>query len=479
LRDRVLRNLFSDTLTYGLSTVLSRGLSILVLPVYTRALSPAHYGALEMVTVAASLAMLFIAMEISQALARFYNERDFHASREVMASTALWFTIFAYGVFLISALSASAPLSEMLLGDGMTMAFQIAATYIVANGVFYLMQNQLRVELRSFAYAALSLFYSVTTITLGFILGYALNYGLNGILAAQCLASTASVFVGFLLLKGSYGARPDLQTLKEMLHFSAPLVPSGLATFFTLQGNRLLLGALIGLEAVGMFGVSTRIASIVSLTTVGLQLSLTPLIYAHYKEEGTPARLARIFEGFAAIASTCCLALGLFAEEVFHLLVDPHYLSAAHYVVILAPATLLTQMYIFFPGIAISRRTHLQLMIFLATGALTLLLNWALIKAFGLAGAVFATLAVSLIFMALWIVVSQKLYPLPIRWRRIYFVCASFVAIAFAGRMLISATDMTQALVIAVKTLISLSFFVLAIRAVFEPHQLHQYILKR
>lgn len=434
-----LRNLYRDTLIYGLAAVLSRGLALVVLPIYTRMLSPADYGALDMITVAGTLATLIVALEVTQAVARLYGEAKSDAERRTMASTALWFAVATYGAALISAVIAARPLAELLLGPGMTVPFRIGAGFIAASGVFYLVQNQLRVELRSKDYAVVSLLYAGVTISLGVLLGYLLDFGLNGVLGAQLVAALVSALVGLRMLRPSFGLQFDPRMMREMLHFSMPLVPSGLATFLTLYANRLLLNAMINLEAVGLFGVAARIAGIITLLTIGLQSSLTPLIYAHYRDADTPPRLARLVEVFAVIALGGCLALGQFAGELLALLAEPRYAPAAGFVMALAPATLLSQAFIFFPGIAIARRMHLQLLVFAITGAVSLLANWLLIGLLGLPGAVLATLVSGALFLALWIWISQRLYPLPVRWARVGTLSLLFAGAALASLALLDA----------------------------------------
>lgn len=430
-----MKSLLKDTLIYGASTVLSRGAALLVLPVYTRILTPAEYGVLEMITVAASLVMLVVPMEIGQALTRFYSDAEPGHGRRVVSGTTLWFGVVAYVAFLAVAWAGAGPLSRVLLGTGMETPFKLGALHAAAAGMFTLIQYQLRVELRSRAYAVVSLLYSFATVGLGVLLGYAFGLALNGILVAQSLGALIAILAGAGFLAGSYSLKIDKATLRHLLGFSLPLVPSGLATFLTLQVNRLMLGSMIGLQAIGIFGVASRVAGIVSLAVVGLQAALTPLIYAHYKEPQTPARLARIFEGFSALALVCCLGLGLFASEIVGLLAEARYAEAATYVMVLAPATLLNQFQVFFPGIAISRKMHLQLWIFMATAASSVLANWLLIRHFGVTGAVTATLVVGIIFMLMWVAVSQRLYPIPVRWARIFLACSAFTVLVLAGQL--------------------------------------------
>jgi O-antigen/teichoic acid export membrane protein len=454
----MMRALFRDTMIYGAAAILSRGLSLIILPIYTRILAPADYGVLDMVMVIGSFATLLVALEVTQALARFYGDAEGPAAKRRMASTALWFTVAAYALAFAAAFAGAEPLARWLLGGAeMAGALRIGLAGIAANGLFYLAQNQLRFELRSGAYASISLVYSFAMVGLGILLGYGFGLGLVGVLWGQFAGTALAVALGLYLLRGSYGLEYDGALLRSMLGFSLPLVPSALATFFTLYSNRLLLNDLEGLDAVGLFGVAARVGGAIALLLVGLQPALTPLVYAHYREPETPGQLARLTERFTALALLCCLGLGILAWEILALFVEPGYRSAAPLVLFLAPATLLGQMYIFFPGIAIAKRMHLQLYIFAATALTTVALNWLLIGAIGLIGAAVATLLASCVFLGLWIWTSQRLYPLPLDWRRIGSGCALFAAAAAAGWQ-IQASGLPPAWLLSAKAALLLLF---------------------
>ncbi|HEX9931953.1 MAG TPA: oligosaccharide flippase family protein, partial [Allosphingosinicella sp.] len=252
----MMRALFRDTIIYGLSAVLSRGLSLIVLPIYTRILAPTDYGVLDMVMVVGTFATLLVALEITQALARFYGDTEGAEAKRRMASTALWFTLAAYAVASAIAFAVAEPIAAWLLGSAeMAGALRVGLAGIAANGLFYLVQNQLRFELRSGAYAAISLVYSIAMVGLGVLLGYGFDLGLIGVLWGQFAGTLLAGLLGVWLLRGSWGWTFDGALLRSMLLFSLPLVPSGLASFFTLYSNRLLLNELEGLDAVGLFGV--------------------------------------------------------------------------------------------------------------------------------------------------------------------------------------------------------------------------------
>ena len=81
----MLRQFARDTLIYGASSVLSRGIGLLLLPLYTRVLTPAEYGTVDYLQVVRSFLALTLALEIVQALVRFLPEAESDHDKRVLA----------------------------------------------------------------------------------------------------------------------------------------------------------------------------------------------------------------------------------------------------------------------------------------------------------------------------------------------------------------------------------------------------------
>ena len=120
--------------------------------------------------------------------------------------------------------------------------------------------------------------------------------GLLGVIYGQIIGSVSSLFVGLMLTKKrvAIGWLFDLQLLKKMLKFSAPLVISNIGVYIAIYMDRWLINLFLGLEEVGVYSVAIRIASIVALGTAVFQMSLTPLIYSQYQHNDTPEKIDRI-----------------------------------------------------------------------------------------------------------------------------------------------------------------------------------------
>ena len=69
----MLRNVFRDGLVYGIGHILSRGISVILLPLYTRVLLPREYGIIDIFLVVSGLVSVTVAFEISQGLGRHYS----------------------------------------------------------------------------------------------------------------------------------------------------------------------------------------------------------------------------------------------------------------------------------------------------------------------------------------------------------------------------------------------------------------------
>jgi O-antigen/teichoic acid export membrane protein len=430
----VLRQVARDSAIYGVAQVLVRGLSILLLPLFTRVLSPQEYGVLDILMVFASFAGIAVALEVTQGMARSLADATQEQEKARYASTALWFAVAAYSVFGAAALVFARPLSKLLLGSSeYEGAVRVASLAICGNGIFSVVQNQLRWQLQAARFGLTSVLYSTLSICFAVLFVVALRWGVSGILAGQIVGAVAGIVLAVRFARRRYRRLVDREKLREMLRFSVPLVPSSVAVFVTLYVDRVAIKQLMTLADVGVFGVAYRVASLVSLLLLGIQSALTPIIFSSYREPGTPAQLARIFRTFSALALLFCLALGLFAREILIVFVAPAYAGGAAVVPLLAPAILLLAMYIFAPGLDLARKTGVIAALNVAAAGLNVVLNFTLVPRYGIRGAALATLVSAGTLFTLYMCLSQRLYFVPHRWGRLALATAGVAVIGMAG----------------------------------------------
>lgn len=428
----MLRFFLKDAAIYTVPAVISRGLSLFLVPLYTQVLTPADFGSLDLLMVFGNIINLTIALEVSQGVARFYGTEPDPDRKIDYISSAFWFTLVCYCFFGATALFFTHSLANKIMGqEGLETPFQIGIINICISGIFYLLQNQFRWELRSTAYAIVSLFMSLVTASLSVWLVYGLDWGLQGVLIGSLTGTLAGSGLGLFLLRTSVRFRFNRLRLREMLAFSAPLVFSGVAVWISLYVDRIMINRLLSVDDVGVYGIGYRLSSIAGLVMTGFQSALTPLIYAHYRDIETPHQLARIFRIFVFITLISFLFLTLFAADLLHLLATKPFYAAAAIIVYLVPAIFLSNMYIFSPGITISKKTHYLIWINSCGALLNIILNYFLIPPLGISGAAIATLLGYLSVFLVHMMLSQRLYYVPHQWKPLLIAVIAAAAFAF------------------------------------------------
>lgn len=418
---------------YGTATVLSRATQVVALLVLPFILSPREYGALSMIVTITALVAVLVPLEIAQGVARFYAPAP-KAHKKAISSSAWTFLLLMLAGFLVAGQLLAGPLCRLIFGDLVFVAaFRIALFLMAFTCLFYFLQNQCRWEFRTPEFVLISLVFSFLSLAFALGLGVAMESPLIGVVLGQALGAALAVALGAYGLRRSFALTIDGRRLGELLRFSLPLVPAGLALFLSVYAGRLILNGLTSLEDVGIYTLAAQIAGIASLGIVGVQGALAPLIMKHYRHPNTPGQLARLFEVFFGFAIVSSLALGLFAPDFIRYLGNPAYASAGPLVLLLAPGLLFAQMYIFAPGFAIAKRTVRQMWVSIVSALVAVAANFAFIRLWGIMGAAVATLLSGCLFLLLWFAFSQRLYRIPVRWARILLGAAIGVGLGFAG----------------------------------------------
>src|SRR4051812_33329835 len=83
------RTLVSSSGTYLISDLVARGLSFVLLPLYSRAMTPADYGVLAVATAISNLLMLFFALNLQGAITRLMFESENESEQRKLFGTIL------------------------------------------------------------------------------------------------------------------------------------------------------------------------------------------------------------------------------------------------------------------------------------------------------------------------------------------------------------------------------------------------------
>jgi O-antigen/teichoic acid export membrane protein len=429
-------NLISGSITYGAVTLFARIASIILIPILTRLLSPQEYGALSMILTLVMLTNLVVTCEVAQGVTvRFAVSNG--VDRYMYPGTALRFTLITYLIFFIAIFALGDLISSLAFGGTIGYSTLInGAVLLGANGIFLLLQNQFRLELRPRDYGIFTLGFVLMT-SCGAISG-ALFFSqpVEGVILGQAGGAAIVDAVGLLALRNSFRGGFNTSKFREMMKYSLPLVPAGLLLLGGQQAPKLILSMYSSLEDVGIYGLAYQIAGFSALAVLGVQTAITPSILANHADVETPKKLGALFERFAIVALLICSLLSIFASELVKVFSTSSYILAADFVPFLAFAIALNCFYLFFPGKLIHRKSAWQLLASIGSFLVAVGGGLILIRFDGVRGAALSALLSAITFFCIWYYTSQRLYRVTVNWLKLsestlLAVVACFVASSF------------------------------------------------
>ncbi|HMI79761.1 MAG TPA: lipopolysaccharide biosynthesis protein [Ferruginibacter sp.] len=430
-------NLLRGSFTYGAVTIFSRIAAVILIPILTRLMTPDEYGALNMALTIVTLVTLVVTLEVAQAVTLYFTDRN-RTDRDLYPGTAFRFYLAMYLLYLAIAFLFGPMIFKMITGEDIGNAIVINAALLLAtNGIFFLIQNQLRLEFKTREYAALTFGY-VLLISSGAIIGAMISdRPAEAVILGQATGAAVIDIIAVAMLWRRFSSGFSFKKLREMLRFSLALVPSGLLLLGGQQVPKFILGMYGDLEDVGIYGLAYQIAGFSALAVLGVQTAITPSVLANHEEAGTPKMLGKLFEGFTIVALLLCSFLSIFAHELVMVFSTSSYARAAHFVPFLAFAIALNNLYIFFPGKIIRGKSAAQLVASAGSFVVALAAGLVFIKLDGLRGATVATLLAAATFFFIWCYISQRLYHLPVNWLKLFLAIVLTAAVCAIGIILV------------------------------------------
>ena len=422
MADSSTKQLGRDTLVYAVGIVLARTLSLLMLPIYTRNLTPADYGVLQLLEMTVDVGTLLIGAGMTAGLQRYYFQELPGRDRNALIMSAFALEMIL-GLLTTALLYLSAPVIWLyfLKRSGQPEFIQIAAVNFSLSLMSAVPLQLLQIERRSVVYISLTLVKLVAQVALNIYFVVWLKWGVQGILATSFLTNGLLGAGLAVWMLHRTGLRIRWSAIRDLRRFGLPYQATFLGSFVMTFGDRYFLQASQGAADVGLYSLAYSFGFLLS------QLSAGPFLSAWNPQRFEQAALEpgvrnppyqRAFQLFnlGLIGMAAMIALGI--GPGLRIIAGPAFQGAAAFVPVILLAYVLqswTDVVKF--GIDVSGKTRYMSYASWISMALTLFLYATLIPRWGGFGAAWATVAgfgLRFVLVYHW---SQRLTPLPYDWR--------------------------------------------------------------
>ena len=438
-----LRRLATTGAAYTAASIVSKLIAVALLPLYTRYLSRADYGAAEVMFAAVVSASIVVRLGLIEAILRFYYAEGEDRQRVVSSTFAGLFWFATIGALL--ALPFATQIAEALL-DPKTAAEvgQMAELVRISIGglwvltMFEFMLTLFRLEERAQAFFVTTLLNVVATIGLTVILVVGAGEGARGLLVGS-YASGAAFVLGLIVWQWRrLSLRFDRELLRRLLRFGMPTMPAEASLYLLNFVDRIVIVRYAGLPEAGLYSLAVKFAQGVNVLVRGFQLAWPPLAYSIRDDKEARRFYATVVTLFTASCAFVVTGMWLFSRWIVRALAAPRFFDSYEAIGLITTAVTLYALYMVLVVIlGRTGRTELNFPATIAALIANVALNLALVPSLGIVGAGLALVASYLVVVALMYVFTQRLFPVPYEWARLARVVLVSAALVGLGELLL------------------------------------------
>jgi O-antigen/teichoic acid export membrane protein len=403
---------------YGSADVLGYLVNFALLPIITRHLSKAEYGALGILLLFGVATKILFRMGLDAGFFRIYYEQDSDKDKRVFTTT-IFLAVAALSLagFMLSVL-ASAAIGRALLGDGRQFIVLVAADTFL-NAFAFVPMNLFRIQERSGQFGAMSLFRNVLNAALKVFLVVS-GWGVAGVLWSDVISTAVFVLVLFPTLIKNLGIGFSWTMLGQAFSFGLPKVPHSLAYQVLNLADRKLLDIFTTRAEAGLYHLAYQFGTAVKFFLSAFELAWSPFVYSLLKRADAPQTMARIATYAAVVLFSVGLAIAVLGKEVLMLMTAPEFHAGHPVIPVIVLAHVLQGLFLLTSiGIGISKKTYYYPIMTFSAATLNVGMNLILIPRLGKMGAAWATVAGYALMAAMGIYFSRRHYPIPFEWNRI------------------------------------------------------------
>jgi O-antigen/teichoic acid export membrane protein len=438
---RPIRDLVRHTLIYGFGSVGTSLISFVLIPVYTRYLTPEHYGILALLLLAQAVLSRFYDLGLTNAVGRFFFDYQSGPSSrglgDMISTTALF--LLGYGGLLSAAVYLAAPwVADILVGQpALAVLVRVIAITLLLEALAIPALTLIRMEERSALWVTISALRVTGALLLNIYFVVFAGWGILGVLASNAITAGA-IFLATaapLFRRATLAFRPQL--LYQMLAFGLPFLPVLLGILVIDLSDRYLLQWLRSTEEVGIYAVGSKFGQVTMIAVSAFSLGWAPLRYRIFERPDAKDVYVRILNLFAWAAALGVVVMSVFGDELVRVATTPAYYDGARVIPLICASYALYGLHLLAAtGMGVTKKTLGLTGAVLVAAGVNIAASLALIPHYGMMGAAAATLLAYVVLVVATNRSSQRVYAIDYEWDKVMRIALAACAVVLADRVL-------------------------------------------
>lgn len=253
------KKLLNNSFIFALGNLGSKIISFILVPLYTYYLTIEEYGTVDLLITTVSMLLPIVSFSVFDGVLRFVMEKN-TKDGEVLYNSLL---IGLFG-FVISLIGIPLLLYLNIFNDLLIFLYALLILQILERILAQFSRGSGKTKI--FAINGILLTFNTGIFNLFFLV--TLKMGVKGYFYSMIIAYIVSILYLALSLKVIQYLKPKHKNnflSKELLKYSIPMIPNSLMWWLINASSRFFIRYFVGIEANGLFAVSSRIPALINL----------------------------------------------------------------------------------------------------------------------------------------------------------------------------------------------------------------------
>ena len=429
-----IKSLGQQSLIYGAGHVAARGVTFLLLPLYTNVFSLEEYGIISLIFTFLGFMNVILHYGLDASLLKHYVPANNEERKLILSNIYVSFVITTTAIVTLLVLFRH-QVSDLLFGSDLTQISPLVAGILFFDVLWTIHTLLLRAEGKPVFFTLVNFFNVLSSLGLNLLLVLYFQMGIFGVLLSNLITS-GLIFIATLpiIINRISFSNLSLKCWKKLMNFGLPFLPAGIFSMTLELSDRYILHYLTDLETVGLYNAGYKIGMLLMLVVMGFNMAWQPFFLK--KEKSEKDYIAKITTLFTATLGLLWILLIIWVEDIVRFQIagfsffGSQYWSSTQIVPIIALAYIFHAAYLLqIPGVYLMEKSSWVAWI-RGLGAITnIVLNFLLIPSLGIIGAATAT-CLSFILMAIFIfMVNRKFFPIKYEWKKILIITTAAISI--------------------------------------------------
>lgn len=378
-----------NTMILFVGKFVTQFMTFILMPLYTYYLTTSDYGLIDVIQTYISLLIPIITLRFDSAVFRFLiDERENEEGQINIISNVLILMFIQMILFIIIFIFIN-----NLVGINYGLLILINVPAIMLSNILL---QVVRGFGRTKDYSIACIITGIITLLVNIVLIIVFNWNAGSILIGSTIANVACSLYIFIRLKVHKYIKIssfNMDTLKELIRFSVPMIPNSLSWWIVNVSDRTIISFALGLATNGIYTVSCKFSNLLNSIFTIFNMSWQEAAAVHINDEDRDEFFSSMINEILVFFISLSLIILSCIPIAFNLLIGQNYDKSYNYIPILLFANIFNVFLNLVGAIYLAKKETKKLAnTTIISAVINIVINILFVKKFGLYATSFSTL---------------------------------------------------------------------------------------